>query len=787
MIRRVNIFLFCLFILGFVNLSAPAWGQPGDPVPDDIYWDVGFGRPAVTYPGNIVRDIVEYNGTIIFGGYFYDRVGDVDAQNIIAWDGVTYQTLDTGVGFWVYGITIYENKLYAYGMQDIAVWDGLSWEIVDTSYFYDIGALEVYNDTLYAGGRDSAYNFVLVKWNGSGWENSGQDFNGMITALRTIDSQLVVGGEFTSINDTVRQKIAYWDGSNWYDNISTLGYTPIKIFPYNNSLAALCESSTRNIVVTLDDVGQWHYLPDYRLLDDITDMTVYNNQITVVYEFNDTTGSAVVTYDGANWQEIGTHCRARETRLTVINNKLVIAGSVAPNNIEYYRFAVEWDGDSWDLISELGTSNAVFEILPYNDSSLFIGGVFDYGGGVGAYALGGFYDNQWTSYGSGNVYNLTLLKQVGGIVYAGGYFDSIAGIPSNSLVSFNGTEWVDEGLADFRQVNDIAEYNDKTILSVGGLTNSSSPEPHLLEKNTNQWDSFGISANRSISSIIEYKSNLIIAGQFDSLNGMPFHNIASWDGNNLNSIPGFPLDSVLSIWNLQVIRDSLYMIAVFYEPPSNYYRDVLMWDGSTWSFMLGQSEWDENRNVYDYCLHNNHIYVGGRFDSLKNTEVNNIARWDGPEFYPLGSGVDTNSYNYEYGLVVLKMTSFQNNLYVGGSFDFAGTHRAANFARWTKGVATDIEEPVESTILPEQFILYQNYPNPFNPSTDISFELPRKNHVTIEIYNITGQKVTTLLNKEMIPGVYTVSFNGSEYASGLYFYKLSVGEYESTRKMILLK
>ncbi|GEM_PF-2925804 len=88
---------------------------------------------------------------------------------------------------------------------------------------------------------------------------------------------------------------------------------------------------------------------------------------------------------------------------------------------------------------------------------------------------------------------------------------------------------------------------------------------------------------------------------------------------------------------------------------------------------------------------------------------------------------------------------------------------------------------------PKGFQLYQNYPNPFNPATHIKFVLPRSSRVKIEIFNSLGQQVATLLQAKIPAGYHVVNFDGSRFASGLYFYTLQAGDYYQVKKMILLK
>jgi hypothetical protein len=88
---------------------------------------------------------------------------------------------------------------------------------------------------------------------------------------------------------------------------------------------------------------------------------------------------------------------------------------------------------------------------------------------------------------------------------------------------------------------------------------------------------------------------------------------------------------------------------------------------------------------------------------------------------------------------------------------------------------------------PLSYALEQNYPNPFNPSTRINFSLAKATNVELSIYNILGQKVITLINGAMSGGAHTVLFNATHFASGVYFYGIKTGEFQSYKKMMLLK
>ena len=101
------------------------------------------------------------------------------------------------------------------------------------------------------------------------------------------------------------------------------------------------------------------------------------------------------------------------------------------------------------------------------------------------------------------------------------------------------------------------------------------------------------------------------------------------------------------------------------------------------------------------------------------------------------------------------------------------------------GVGNPIEHKLSK--IPVKYVLFQNYPNPFNPSTTIKFQIPNSEFTILKVYNILGEEVVTLVSKKLNPGNHTYIFNGSNLASGIYYYQLVAGDYMVVKKMILLK
>ena len=81
----------------------------------------------------------------------------------------------------------------------------------------------------------------------------------------------------------------------------------------------------------------------------------------------------------------------------------------------------------------------------------------------------------------------------------------------------------------------------------------------------------------------------------------------------------------------------------------------------------------------------------------------------------------------------------------------------------------------------------QNYPNPFNPSTTITYHLPKTSNVELKVYDVLGNEIATLVNEVQSAGRYTVDFNATNIASGVYLYKIKAGDFIITKKMILIR
>jgi len=172
------------------------------------------------------------------------------------------------------------------------------------------------------------------------------------------------------------------------------------------------------------------------------------------------------------------------------------------------------------------------------------------------------------------------------------------------------------------------------------------------------------------------------------------------------------------------------------------------------------------------------IISGSTLDTLSTafiakTDMNGQEIW--AKIFAPGSSVSC----YAYSAI---QTLDSGYVFTGSTQAYPEDVVLAKMAREQTGI-----DDQQHSVLPERIALFQNYPNPFNPATTIRYELPEFAEVTIEIYDILGRKVATLVSGPQQAGPHRVVWDGGEYPSGIYFYRLKTNDFVETKKMLLLK
>jgi hypothetical protein len=162
---------------------------------------------------------------------------------------------------------------------------------------------------------------------------------------------------------------------------------------------------------------------------------------------------------------------------------------------------------------------------------------------------------------------------------------------------------------------------------------------------------------------------------------------------------------------------------------------------------------------------------GFEIEKQDNSKLSTVESWEKIGYVP-GYGTTTEPKSYSYSDDKVTSGIYRYHL---KQIDYNGTYEYSN----------EVEVTVD--FMPEEFALYQNYPNPFNPSTTIKFALPDKTNLVISVYNLFGEKVAEVFIGELEEGYHKVEFNAVNIPSGVYFYRFESEEFNSVKKMVILK
>ncbi|MEO8513780.1 MAG: YCF48-related protein [Ignavibacteria bacterium] len=247
-----------------------------------------------------------------------------------------------------------------------------------------------------------------------------------------------------------------------------------------------------------------------------------------------------------------------------------------------------------------------------------------------------------------------------------------------------------------------------------------------------------------------------------------------------------------------------------YPPPSGTtYSEVRLTvnGGANWEVLVSIQEFSFSISRIFFIDNTNGFYNGFVSSSLARTN-NGGYSWNAGAY---GAGSYKNYYNTSFpnsntgwfiGDQLIKTTNGGLNWnLMTTSFGsvFNGIHFIDTSTGWmvsnsgliiktTTGGLSGIS--IISSEIPSQFSLSQNYPNPFNPTTKIKFQIPPSLSIAqtfLSVYDALGREVTTLVNQQLKPGTYEASWDASNFPSGVYFYKLSSGDFVETKKMVIIK
>ncbi|MGA8263002.1 MAG: N,N-dimethylformamidase beta subunit family domain-containing protein [Ignavibacteriaceae bacterium] len=257
----------------------------------------------------------------------------------------------------------------------------------------------------------------------------------------------------------------------------------------------------------------------------------------------------------------------------------------------------------------------------------------------------------------------------------------------------------------------------------------------------------------------------------------------------LSAVDPFGASQVKYYWaldgNVESSKDTIYTFHNI-ESTAQHVKNVV----SAYAYITGQDTVSISWNLFDYPLvissqptnavklNSNYSYQVKVFDY--NRDSLNFQLVTHPSWLSINSST---------GMVTGTAPSQGEDALV--SINVIDGHNNSDTQTFTLHVSNTITNVKLNNNLPTTFSLFQNFPNPFNPSTTINYQIPKVGFVTLKVYDVLGREVALLVNEEKPAGSYRVNFDASsvkgELSSGIYFYRISVGNYSSVKKMVLLK
>ncbi|MCX6157288.1 MAG: T9SS type A sorting domain-containing protein [Ignavibacteriae bacterium] len=365
-----------------------------------------------------------------------------------------------------------------------------------------------------------------------------------------------------------------------------------------------------------------------------------------------------------------------------------------------------------------------------------------------------------------------------------------AGLAGNGvyLSTNNGTTWTQTAL------------NNKTVLSIVTLGNNifagtSSNGVYLSTNSGTSWTQTELN-NKKIFSLSVRGTN-VFAGTLYSGIYLSSNNGANWTQTALNNKTVYAIaTNGINIFGgvVDTISNSNY---------SGIYRSSD--DGMSWSHIL----YTNNMTTIINCIatSGDNIFAGSNSEVL--ISENNGSNWASSTLFvnvltliTSGNNIFAGAYAYTgqgNGAVYFSnnngtswVHSYEgfNDLYpvksllIANNYILAGTEGQSI---WRRTLTDFIGIKYINTEVPSSFSLSQNYPNPFNPMTNIKFAVPKSSEVKIVVYDISGKELEVIVNEKLQAGTYQADWNGSNYSSGVYFYKIMAGDFVETRKMMMVK
>lgn len=647
-----------------------------DPTSDA--WSM-LGSGLVGTPNVVISALLGLPTGRLLAGGLCTLPGGQPQNAVVQWDGSQWRTLGTGVTGVVTGLARMGNgDIVAAGQlwvgptsqrTPIAIWDGNAWSIPGSGITPDYTTVRIAQltngDVLVIGQFTAPYPGRAV-WNGTTWSPAPTLGNGFVDGTATApNGDLVVTGTFTAIGGTLVNGIARWDGQNW----SALG-AGLVLGSSAESVAALTFLGSGDLVlagsftqiagIPAANVARWDGTAWTALGDGIQDplqaslpyplavatlTTMPNGRLFAGGRFSmagDVVTCHMATWDGGEWTAVSGGVNDAVLALQTLRNGDVVAGGLfTVLGSGMARAIAQWDGTTWRALGSgmrggLGATSCVAAMIERTNGDLVAAGDFATAGGVSAANVALWNGTAWSSLGSGlgggtgfGAPADCLVELTNGDIVVGGWFTTAGGMPANGIARWDGVAWAPLGTG------------------VSGV-----PYPKVS------------------TMVVLPNGDLVAAGSFLFMDGLPANHIARWNGTQWLPLGnGLGTDPWTEVGDLLVRDGELVAVGSFASAGGVAAPGIARWDGSSWS-TFGAAPPGLGHAIES--APNGDLIVAGAMQS--GSELHALARWDGSAWHVGDSRIGDITTTPAPHALALAIAP-DGGVHFGGAFWFTGNYR----------------------------------------------------------------------------------------------------------------
>lgn len=758
---------------------AEGGGVPPGDNPDDIHWQAGFGLPV---PSNHISSLLPLGPLLIAGGSF-ERIGDLDVHGIAAWDGAKWSALGDFPSWYVLELAAYRDGLVALtSSATVWQWDGTMWNALppfptepDAPAYYAT-AMAVNGDQVVASvwvwTEGIGYRSRVFLFDGADWGPLGGYFDEGALAFAWYNGELYAGGSFHTIDASPVPTLARWDGSAWRPVAAGLSSgrfdRVISLAVYGGELVASGWFSGGPQPIPMRYFASWNGArwaplgtggpsPNSSVLR----LRAIGSELYATGLFQSDHLYGIARWDGTAWHTGEDQLQLVTHDVAPYQGELYAGGSISSDGERAAPLFARQRAGRWEaplspgegmqgLIGWDGPSVRVIEAV---DGGILAGGRIDAAGAAGewvrTYGTARWDGARWSAFGgrSWDDQHVQDFAWHQGVLYAAGYFR--LGSDYGSVARYSGGRWglVSPPGQPFMNATCLVSALGKLFLG-GGLGVGETGAVASWDGTAWQSVGGGITRGNFLTAMTEHRGELIAAGDFTEMGGVPCRNIAAWSASTGWHAMGDGLSGPVS--DLTSKDGVLYASTVDCSG-----QGVARWKDGRWE-RLNTGGW-----VGVWALG----WFQGRLIASGDGFPGGIAYLDDAgAWQPLGSGLNGTAYSF---------VERDRSLFVGGWFSRAGGKPAYGFAEW-RGALPGNENPPPPDPSPVHTQRMVAEPNPSADAVHLRYDQPASVHARVEIYDLNGHLVDTPFDGMQAAGPQDVVWTpGPDLGAGVYFARVT--------------